>query len=239
MRLSSKLATLFLVLVLGSLTAFTVAFLGCGDDDDDDDDDDDTGDDDAGDDDTGDDDTGDDDSGEDFCAPITEPFPPAEEIYQFLDLFTSMADLVMEYQDELVALGQVVHGFQADSFQVEFPHAFAVGEHDMRWEADPNESEIMGVYIIGLTQAMTYEKAFYVYRGCMTIEETGEVGDYFRATFTDLYMTEAEIDLDTGQISIMMPGEGLQAFIMEMTIECDIVPFTQTPSIGDICMHMD
>ena len=221
--------------ILVGLAAANCSNKSSGDDDASADDDagDDTTDDDAGDDAT-DDDAGDDTGG--GCAPITDPFPPSEQIYQFLDVFSPLATYVGSTQGQFVALGETMNGAKANSLQVQFPDTYAVGEHDMRWDDDPTTSEIMGLYMLGLTATGTYDKAFYVYRGCMNIEQTGAIGDPFQAHFTSLYMTEAQVDMGTGEIQITTPGEGLQAFIMDTTIACTIVEFTATPNIGDLCM---
>jgi hypothetical protein len=242
--MTTRLTALLLVLLLAALGGATA--LACGGDDDDDDNDtggDDTSDDDTTDDDTAADDTADDDSGDDDsgtgCSPVTDPFPPSEEIYRFIDVFSPMATYVGAFQGQLMAMGQTIGaGNKADSFQVQFPDTMGVGEHDLAWDEDPTTNDVMGLFIFGLTVSGTYDKAFYAYRGCMDVTATGGIGDLFSAHFTSVYMTEAVVDFDTGQVQVMAPGEGMQAFIMDTTIECTIVEFSQTPSIGDLCMNV-
>ena len=236
MRLATRFWVWIIALILAvlvGLAAGSCAHKSGGDDDDAAADD--AGDDDAADDDAADDDAADDDSG--GCAPITDPFPPSEQIYQFLDAFTPMVTYVGSYQGQLVALGENLNGSKADSLQVQFPDNLTVGQHDLRWDDDPTTNDIMGLYMVGVSVSGTYDKAFYAYRGCMDIQSTGAIGDAFSAHFTSLYMTEAQVDLGTGQIQITPPGEGLQAFIMDTTIACKIVDFSQTPSMGDMCIQ--
>lgn len=235
-----KFHALYLLIMLCALGLALGIGISCdqGDDDDDDDDDDSADDDDSGDDDTADDDTDDDDDEAPGCLPIEDPYPPQDQIYIFQDDFVPTTDYVAVYGSDLVIMSNAVNSnFTMDSFEIHVPKDAVPGEYDLRWDSDPNESDVMALFIDDYS-GLTYTKAFFAYRGCISIEQTGGIGDNFRATLTDLYMTEAVVNISTGSVQIMMPGDGMQAFFLNLTTECAIVEFNQSTIQQDMCMHL-
>ena len=190
-----------------------------------------------------DDDTAADDDSATGCAPITDPMPPSDQIYYYTDTFTSMADYVAQYQGKIIAMAEnitMADAAGADSFNLEMPQDLVAGDYDLRWDGDPQQNQVMVYFIKGLSiTGTTYDKAFYAYRGCMTIVETGDVGANFTATFKNLWMTEAILDLSSGSIQIIPPGQGVYGMINNATITCKIAQYSNPPQMSDLCMHTD
>ena len=185
----------------------------------------------------------DDDSGE-GCAPIDDPFPDADLITLWLDEFGTTGQIILDYiatapTGDIVALKMSQTGLLADQFQIQFPDDLTAGEHDLRWDGDPSSVDLFGLFIQGMSVSGDYEGAYVPYRGCMTIEETGEVGSNFKATLTNLHMTEAEVDVNSGQVQVVEPFTGGNfGWIGTMTIECEIAEYSTDPNalIRDSCM---
>jgi len=197
----------------------------------------------GGGDDDSDDDTTDDDTDDDIDDDTDDD--TQEDFDVWLDQFTPDMTVVISFGGQLQAEGdKIVQQFppKADSFMLVGTSLFTAGQYkiDFDYEQGSNTPPDPSVlYIIGLQMDMQgnvvgYDEAYFSYSGNVSVDSTGNVGDMFAASVTELKMIQANLTFSGNQISIEVIPTGKKAYIGFTYLACKIANYP--PGIGDICM---